>query len=301
VRAGLSRPSSSTLATLGLLLVTVVWGSTFFLIKDVVERMPVPDFLAVRFAIATVVLAALQPGAVRQLSRTGRRRGVVLGATYGIAQIFQTVGLDRTHASVSGFITSMYVVFTPLLAGVFLRHRIGRVAWAAVALSTFGLGVLSLKGFHVGSGEVLTLICAALYAAHIVGLGAWSTPRNAYALSIVQMAAITVVCAVAAAPDGLTLPPDAAAWAGVVYTAVCAGALALVIQTWAQAHLAPTRAAIIMTMEPVFAGAFAVALGGESLTPRLVLGGGLVLAAMYLAEVGARRGVDADVPHVSAP
>jgi drug/metabolite transporter (DMT)-like permease len=301
VRAGLSRPSSSTLATLGLLLVTVVWGSTFFLIKDVVERMPVPDFLAVRFAIATVVLAALQPGAVRQLSRTGRRRGVVLGATYGIAQIFQTVGLDRTHASVSGFITSMYVVFTPLLAGVFLRHRIGRVAWAAVALSTFGLGVLSLKGFHVGSGEVLTLICAALYAAHIVGLGAWSTPRNAFGLSIVQMAAITVVCAVAAAPDGLTLPPDAAAWAGVVYTAVCAGGAgpchtdvgtgASRADACGHHHDDGTR----------FRRRLCGCLGWRVVDPRLVLGGGLVLAAMYLAEVGARRGVDADVPHVSAP
>lgn len=289
------------LGTLGLLGVTAVWGSTFFLIKDVVGRMPVPDFLAVRFAIAAVVLAALRPSSVRRMDPLARRRGVVLGVVYGLAQIFQTWGLAHTAASVSGFVTGMYVVLTPLFAGLLLRQRIGPAAWLAVALATTGLAVLSLHGLHLGLGESLTLVSAALYALHIVGLGAWSTGRDAFGLSVVQMVTIAVVCGVAAAPGGITLPPDAGAWLGVVYTALVAGALALVVQTWAQAHMSATRAAIIMTMEPVFAGGFAVLLGGESVTARLLLGGALVLAAMYLAELGPRHGVDAEVAHVSAP
>ena len=289
------RASSSTLAALGLLLVTAAWGSTFFLLKDVVERIPVTDFLAVRFAVATVAVALIAPRAVRALTAAERRHGVTLGLVYGLAQILQTVGLQTTSASVSGFVTGMYVVFTPLLGAVLLRARIGRTVWMAVCLATLGLGVLSLQGFSIGSGEALTLVSALLYGAHIVGLGVWSSGRNALGLTIVQLATITVVCGVAAVPGGLTLPQTGADWTALIYMALVAGALALVIQTWAQAHLAATRAAIIMTMEPVWAGLFAVLFGGERLGPRVLLGGGLVLAAMYLVELGPRRPGEQDV------
>jgi drug/metabolite transporter (DMT)-like permease len=294
----------SGVATLGLLSVTVAWGSTFFLIKDAVASMPVTDFLALRFVVAAVVLVAIAPRAARRLSRVARRRGVVLGVVYGLAQILQTAGLQHTSASVSGFVTGMYVVFTPLLAGLLLRQHVGRVAWVAVALATVGLGVLSLRGLAVGYGELLTLAAAAGYALHILGLGAWTTARDAMGLAVVQMATIAAVCSVAAVPGGLTLPPDGGAWFGVLYTALVAGAFALVVQTWAQAHIPAVRAAVIMTMEPVFAGLFAILLGGESLTLRIVLGGGLVLAAMYLAELGQvhrGRAAATEVPHPSAP
>ncbi len=299
------RSSDATLAMLGLLAVTAAWGSTFFLLKGVVDRVPVTDFLAVRFAVATVAVALIAPRAVAGLSAAERRHGMVLGLVYGLAQILQTVGLQSTSASVSGFVTGMYVVFTPLLGAVLLRARIGRTVWVAVVLATVGLGVLSLQGFSVGGGEALTLASALLYGAHIVGLGVWSSGRNALGLTVVQLATITVVCGVAAVPGGLTLPQTGADWTALVYMALIAGALALVVQTWAQAHLAATRAAIIMTMEPVWAGLFAVLFGGELLGPRVVLGGALVLAAMYLVELGPRRPGEQDVaadvggvPHV---
>ncbi len=294
----------SGVATLGLLSVTVAWGSTFFLIKDAVARMPVTDFLALRFVVAAIVLVAIAPRAARRLSPVARRRGVVLGVVYGLAQILQTAGLQHTSASVSGFVTGMYVVFTPLLAGLLLRQHVGRVAWVAVALATVGLGVLSLRGLAVGYGELLTLAAAAGYALHILGLGAWTTTRDAMGLAVVQMATIAAVCSLASLPGGLTLPPGGSAWFAVLYTALVAGAFALVVQTWAQAHIPAVRAAVIMTMEPVFAGLFAVLLGGESLTLRIVLGGGLVLAAMYLAELGQvhrGRAAATEVPHPSAP
>jgi drug/metabolite transporter (DMT)-like permease len=289
---GLSRPA---LAALGLLLVTAAWGSTFFMLKDVVDRVPVPDFLAVRFVLAAVVLFLLRPGSVLRLTAAERRQGMALGAVYGAAQVLQTVGIQYTSASVSGFVTGMYVVFTPLLGALLLRARIGRSVWFAVVLATLGLAVLSLQGFAVGGGEALTLVGALLYAVHIVGLGLWSRSGNALGLTIVQLATISVVCGVGAAPGGLTLPDRGADWLVLVYMALVAGALALVVQTWAQAHLPATRAAIIMTMEPVWAGLFAVLFGGERLGARVVLGGGLVLAAMYLAELGPRKPDEQDV------
>jgi drug/metabolite transporter (DMT)-like permease len=285
----------ATLAALGLLAVTAAWGSTFFLLKDVVERIPVTDFLAVRFALAALAVWLLAPRSVSRLTAAERRSGVLLGLLYGGGQVLQTVGLQSTSASVSGFVTGMYVVFTPLLGALLLRAQIGRTVWCAVALATVGLGVLSLQGLAVGTGEALTLASAVLYAAHIVGLGVWSSGRNALGLTVVQLLTVTVVCGAAAAPGGIVLPQRAGDWGSLVYMALVAGAVALVVQTWAQAHLTATRAAIIMTMEPVWAGLFAVLLGGERLGPRVVLGGALVLAAMYLVELGPRRPQEQDV------
>ena len=290
-----ARTSSSTWAVLGLLGVTAAWGSTFFLLKGVVERVPVSDFLAVRFLLAAAAVWLIAPRSVSRLTSAERRSGIVLGVVYGLAQLLQTVGLQTTSASVSGFVTGMYVVFTPLLGALLLRARIGPVVWVAVALSTAGLGVLSLQGFAIGGGEALTLASALLYGAHIVGLGVWSSARSAIGLTVVQLLTITVVCGAAAAPGGIVLPQTGGDWSALIYMALVAGALALVVQTWAQAHLAATRAAIIMTMEPVWAGFFAVLFGGERLGLRVVLGGGLVLAAMYLVELGPRRPEDQDV------
>ena len=300
-----ARTSTSTWAVLGLLGVTAAWGSTFFLLKDVVERVPVTDFLAARFALAAVAVWLLAPRCVALLTPAERRSGVLLGIVYGGGQLLQTIGLQYTSASVSGFVTGMYVVFTPLLGAVLLRARIGRTVWIAVALATAGLAALSLQGFAIGGGEALTLASAVLYAAHIVGLGVWSSGRNALGLTVVQLLTITAVCGVGAVPGGIELPSTGGDWLSLVYMALVAGALALVVQTWAQAHLTATRAAIIMTMEPVWAGLFAVLLGGERLGPRVVLGGGLVLAAMYLVELGPREPGEQDVaeevggvPHV---
>lgn len=286
------------LATLALLAMTMCWGSTFFLIKDLLQRVPTLDFLAVRFTIASVVLVAAAPRAIGRLSPDSRRHALVLGLLYGVAQILQTAGLAHTPASVSGFITGMYVVATPIFAAVLLHTRIGGLTWAAVLLAVVGLGVLSLDGFSVGYGQAITLVAALIYGLHIVGLGAWSRPDQALGMSIVQIIVIAVVCLVASAPHGIVLPARATDWLSVVYMAVFAGALAMLGQTWAQAHLSPTRTAIIMSMEPVFAAVFAVALGGESATARMLVGGLLVLTAMLTVELVPRRKVEGEVTHL---
>jgi drug/metabolite transporter (DMT)-like permease len=287
------------LATAALLAVTACWGSTFFLIHDLLERVPTLDFLAVRFAIASVTLIALAPRALGRLSRDSGRQAVVLGCLYGVAQILQTLGLARTPASVSGFITGMYVVATPVFAALILRSRIGVLTWAAVLVAMAGLGVLTLSGFSIGYGEALIFVAAMIYALHIVGLGAWSDPGQALGMAIVQLMVITVICLVCTAPHGLVLPDRTGDWVSVLYMAVFAGAGAMIGQTWAQAHLPPTRAAIIMSMEPVFAALFAVLFGGENATARMVVGGLLVLAAMLLAELAPRRKVEAEVTHLT--
>jgi drug/metabolite transporter (DMT)-like permease len=284
------------LAAAALLSVTAVWGSTFFLIKDLLDRVPAPDFLAVRFAIAFAAMFLIAPRAISRLSPEMRRRSAYAGGIYGVAQIMQTVGLGHTDASISGFITGLYVVATPVLASLAFRQRVSRTVWLAVALSTIGLAILSLRGFAVGFGESITLVCAILYAVHIVVLSRWSTAKDAYAMATIQMGVIAALCFVAAAPGGLTLPDRSGDWIATVYMALAAGALAMLAQTWAQSQLDAARAALLMTMEPVFAATFAIAFGNEGLGWRLLIGGSLVLAAMVLAESSGRSETDVQIP-----
>jgi drug/metabolite transporter (DMT)-like permease len=257
--------------------------------------MPVMDFLAWRFAIATLVMAAVRPRAALALNSRGRQVGIVLGLALGGGYVAQTIGLQHTPASVSGFITGLFVVFTPLCAAVLLRKRVDAVTWVAVGLATVGLALLSLRGLSIGGGEALTLLCALAFGLHIVGLGEWSPSYDASGLAVVQLATVALLSIVIAAPASLAPPPDARVWGAVLLTAIAATAVAFFVQTWAQAHLAPTRAAVVMTMEPVFAGIFGVAVGGDALGARTIAGAVLVLIAMYAVELGPRQGKDAAI------
>lgn len=281
----LTHDGRTRLAVLLLLAVTAVWGSTFFLIRDLVEHVPSADFLAVRFGIAAVLMFALFHRQTLSLSRRELTLGAGLGALYAAAQLMQTIGLESTAASVSGFLTGTYIVLTPVLGALLLRDHIPRAAWIAACIATVGIAILSLQGLAMGFGEAITLGSAVIYALHILALGRWSTASTALGLSTIQAAVIAVICLGAGLPDGVTLPATGGQWVSLLYMAVFAGAGALIAQTWAQAHLTATRAAIVMAMEPVFAAVFAVILGNEGVTGRLLLGGGLVLGAMYLVEL----------------
>ena len=142
-----------------------------------------------------------------------------------------STGLETTPATISGFITGMYVVLTPICAALLLKAHIGGRVWAGAALATVGLGILALDDFSLGFGELVTLASALLFALHIVGLGAWSTPSQALGLSVVQIGACAVVSVVAAAPGGYRLTDDAGSWAAVVYMALISGALAMFVQS----------------------------------------------------------------------
>ncbi len=288
-----------SLPTLALLGVTATWGSTFFLIKDLLHEVSVVDFLSIRFAIAAAALLAVAHKQVRRLSRDDVKHSVVLGAVYGVAQVLQTTGLEHTPASVSGFVTGMYVVATPIFGALLFREKIGKMVWIAVLLATVGLGFLSLQGLSVSYGVIVIFCSALLYALHIVGLGQWSTTSNAVGLAVMQTVVIAVVCTAVSAPNGIGAPDTRSGWLSLIYMALVAAAAAMLLQTWAQAHLAPTRVAIIMTMEPVFAAFFAVLFGGEDLTARMVVGGGFVLVAMYLVELTPGRKVEGEVTHIA--
>jgi drug/metabolite transporter (DMT)-like permease len=294
---------STWAATAALIGVTAIWGSTFVMMKDAIERQPVMDFLFTRFTIAAIFMIAIRPRAVMGLTRAQVGQGVILGLALGFGYIVQTFGLERTSAAVNGFITGMFVVFTPIIGALIFRKRIGSMTWLAVLVATAGLALISLRGWAIGSGEMLTLMCALLFAVHIVGLGAWSRVESAYGLATVQVATVALLCGLISVPTGFASPPDRGVWAAALFTAIFATAIAFIVQTWSQSLMPPTRAAIIMTMEPVFAGIFAIWIGGELLSARTLAGGALVVAAMYLVELAPRRpqeapGVDPRLPRL---
>lgn len=286
---------SGMLATAGLLATTAVWGSTFLVVKDAIASVPVLDFLGLRFAVACVAMLAVRPRALATLGRNSWRHGVLLGLVLAGGYVAQTSGLQTASASVSGFITGLFVVFTPLIGAVVLRRRVPPTVWVAVVLATVGLGLIALHGLSIGRGELLTVVGAFFFALHIVGLGEWSHRHDAYALAVVQIgtvAAVSLLLALAGdAEHGrhtLILPPDAAGWAAVGVTALLGTAAGFFLQTWSQARMPATRAAVVLTMEPVFAGVTGV-LAGETLAVRGWIGAALVLAAMYAVELGPRR------------
>jgi drug/metabolite transporter (DMT)-like permease len=281
--------SSPMIASFALVGVTAVWGYSFLAVKDAIASMPVMDFLAWRFLAASVVMIALRPTCLRNVTRLELLRGVGLGTMLGLAYIAQTYGLRYTSVANSGFITGMFVVLTPVMSWILLRRKTNRTTWMVVALATVGLALLSLNGWAVGIGELLTLVCAVLFAIHIVGLGEWSSQYKPYAFTLLQIGAVAVISLIAAIHEGITVPPDPGVWEAVVITGVLATALAFLVQTWAQSLVSATRAAVVMTMEPVFAGLFAVIIVGDQLTGRTLGGAACILAAMFIINLRTGR------------
>jgi hypothetical protein len=270
------------LAPWALLTVSASWGAAFVLMKPAIERQSVNSFLATRFVVAVVAMIVLRPSVLQKINKEMLLKGSLAGLFLGTGYIFQTLGLARTGAAITGFVTGLYVVLTPLIAAIFLKEKIKAFTWFCVVLSTIGLALLSLRGWSVGIGEALVFLSAIAFAAHIVTLSKWSFGLDAYALTVVQLSICGLLTGAISLGQGYEKPTDAGVWSVVVFTAVICTAVAFIVQTWSQAHMSSTKVAVILTMEVVFAALFAVAFGGESLTLQVSIGGAMVLLAMYL-------------------
>ena len=270
------------LAPLALLLVSAAWGLAFVVMKPAIERQSVNNFLFTRFSMAVLVMVLIRPQVLKFLTKDLLLRGLAAGFLLGGGYIFQTVGLANTGAAITGFVTGLYVVLTPLFAGLIFKERVSKNTWLYVFMATVGLALLSLKGWSIGFGELMVFFSAIAFAAHITALSKWSAGRDVYAMTITQLTMCAAMTGVASIFEGYSAPPDYGVWAVVVFTAVFATAIAFIVQTWSQAHMSATKVAVILTMEVVFAAFFAIIFAGERLTIQAALGGILVVTAMYL-------------------
>lgn len=270
------------LAPWALLLVSAAWGLAFVVMKDAIEKQSVNSFLFSRFLVAVIAMVLLKPSVLKTINREILKKGFIAGLFLASGYILQTFGLALTGAAIAGFITGLYVVATPVLAAILLKVRITPFTWSCVALATLGLALLSLKGWSLGLGEFLVFLCAIAFAAHIIALSRWSNGLDVYAMTIVQLATCALLTGAISFAQGYEAPVDLSGWLVVLYTAVVCTAVAFVVQTWSQAHMSATKVAVILTMEVVFAALFAVIFGGENISLRALLGGVLVVAAMFM-------------------
>ena len=289
----------SPLAELSLVGICAVWGLTFVMVQDAVELIPVTTFLAYRFLPAAALVAFVFRAHLRALGRDGVRAGLIMGAFLTAGYFFQTLGLERTSASNTGFITGLFVVLTPLFGAALLRQQAGAPAWVAAGLSTVGLYLLSGVGGSDSRllGDGLVFLCACAFSFHILATDRFIERHHYGALLAVQLAVTGVVSLVLATAQGdLVMPRSGTVWSALVVTSLFASALAFFVQTYAQKHASPARIALILTSEPVFAGLFAFLLQGETLRPAAWVGAGLIMFAIITVEMVPRLRVTEPLP-----
>jgi drug/metabolite transporter (DMT)-like permease len=273
---------------LALVGVTAIWGVTFVQVQDAIALYPLFAFLAVRFAISTAVLAPFAWGSLCTLPRSGYVAGVGVGALLATAYGLQTAGLELTTVASTGFITGLYVIFTPILALTIFGTPVPRALWLGVALALVGL--LLLNGVPGGStlGNALVLGNAVFQAFQITAMERFAPRYDPRALTFLQMLTAFVGFTVIALARGeLEVPRGATVWGALLVTGVFAGALGYLIATWVQARTTAARAALVFTLEAPFAALAGVLLAEEVLGWAGWVGCAVMMAGLLVAEPAA--------------
>ena len=290
-------PRAVTSPLLALVVVTAIWGYTFVPVQKAVAVYPLFAFLAVRFAISTLALAPFAWRPLQALPRAGWAAGLGAGTLLAAAYGLQTAGLELTTVTSTGFITGLYVVFTPFIALAAFRTPVPAPVWIGVVLSLAGLLLLSGAPGGSWAGNLLVLGNAVAQSLQIVAMERFAPRYDARALTFLQMTvAFAGFAVVAAAAGQVEAPPDAATWYALVVTGVFAGALGYLVATWVQSRTTAARAALVFTLEAPFAALFGVLLLSERLGWAGWLGCAVMLTGIVLAEPAAASSLRRFVP-----
>jgi drug/metabolite transporter (DMT)-like permease len=277
-------------ADLSLVGITFIWGSTFVVVKRALDSSSTLAFLALRFSLASLLMmlvfrGRLSPGPDRKLAM---RAGAAVGGALFLGYAFQTFGLRLTTASKCGFITGLSVVMVPLINAAIYRAWPSWACWAGVASATGGLYLMAAPAglAHVSRGDVLTLVAAAAFAFQVVLVGHFSRQTGAPWLSTAQVC-VTALLSLGSFwwAETLYVRWTPTLLAALAITAGLATALVFPVQVWAQQFTSPSHAALIFSLEPVFAWLASYVVLGEVLGARGAWGAGLILAGIILAEL----------------
>jgi drug/metabolite transporter (DMT)-like permease len=277
-------------AEIALIGITIIWGSTFVVVKSALADIPALLFLALRFAVAAIALLLIYRGALR---KNAIGPGLLAGTLLFTAYVFQTVGLEFTTPSKSAFLTGLSIPMVPLVSSLVYKNRPRLLEVAGILIASFGMVLMTLPlslRFEMGRGDILSFLCAVTFALHIVIIGHFSPVIGFESLAVIQiaMAAVLGIGASSAVhwfaePLRFHLTPGVAV--AVLVTGLLATALAFTTQAWAQQYTSATRAALIFALEPVVAWVTSWALTGETMTNRGKVGAGLILAGILLVEL----------------
>lgn len=282
-------------ADLSILSITLVWGSSFIIMKNISEDIPAYAYLTLRFTVAGLLMVLIFHKKLKKINFKALWSGTLVGLFLYAGMMLQVLGLQTTSASNSGFITGMNVVMVPIISATLLKKKPPINAILGVALAT--LGLFTLKGFtgSWGIGDTFTLLCAGCFALQIIFIDKFASDVDIYQLAIIQIVSAAMFYAVTWAIANTVTPPptplilDAKIILTVLYTGALGTALAFGIQTIAQKYTTPTRTALILTCEPVFGAIFALVVPNtqgmtEVLKMETILGCLLILSGMLITE-----------------
>jgi drug/metabolite transporter (DMT)-like permease len=279
---------------LSLALCSFLWGVSFIVVKNALDHASVFIFLAVRFTVAALLMLAWSSRVFRQFEQEDLFAGIRLGFFMFMGYAFQTAGLQYTTPSKSGFVTGSSVVLVPLLLALFWGKRLTWAAYTGALVAVVGLYYLTIPAqgvAYLNRGDVLTFVAAGLYAVHIILVGEYTRQHSAKALSLIQVAACAgIAWLTAGAAAAIRWQPARFEWrlellVGTLICAVFATAVAFSIQLWAQQYTSSSHAAILFTLEPVFAVSTSYLLIGERLGQRAIFGAVFVLVGILIAEL----------------
>ncbi len=283
----LTDKKKQNLSDLSLLFVAAVWGGGFVAVKDALEMMSPLFLMSYRFILASLIMYIFMHKKIGKFSKNDLKIGAIVGFILYLAFASQTFGLQFTTASKQGFLTATYVVMVPLIYWILYKKRPSGKAFMGSFLAIVGIGFVSIQKdmvFNVGDG--LTLLCALLFASHIISLEYYTKKMDALKLSFLQLAFASlffIVSALIFEPIPVEVPERA--WYAIVYLAIFSTFLCFTAQTIAQKYTTSSHASIIMSLESVFAAVFGVIILNELLTPMMLVGCVLIFVAILLIEV----------------
>lgn len=276
-----------------LILITLIWGTTFSVTKASLDSAPPVYFMAWRFSIASAGLLLLNFRKLKTITPTELMGGLVIGMTMATGYIAQTVGMVYTTAANAGFITGLAVVLVPVVGAIFYKRRPHLGVYIFAGVAAVGLGLLSLdfsQGIAFNPGDLILLISPVAFAFNILNTAKFGPRCRVLMLTLVQVT-FTAICSwiftlFLEQPVSFSGP----VWAGLFYLAIFATIFTIAGQTWGQRQVSPERAALIFTLEPVFAAAFAMLALGERMPKLGIVGSVLIMTGIIGAELVALGG-----------
>lgn len=276
------------LSSLLMILTTIIWGSSFVVMKNSVDMIPTFWLLAIRFSVAAVVLALIFLRHWKYVSRGCILGGTVMGLFLFLAYVFQTFGVERTTSGKNAFLTAIYCVLVPFLYWAIAHTRPDRYNILAAAMCIVGIGFVSLNGdFSVNTGDILTLIGGFFFSAHIVAVNKYAQEHDIFLLTVLQFASAAFFAWLAVL---VTRPPLAEGTftpeliGSLAYLSLLATCGAFLFQNIGQKYMPPATAAVLLCLEAPFGVIFSIIFAGERPTPAMFLGFALIFAAVICSE-----------------
>lgn len=290
----MSTQKKAFISDLSLLFVAAVWGGGFVAVKDALDTVTPMILMAVRFSMAAGVVYLALFKWIGRVDRTDIKKGFVVGTILFLAFAAQTYGLQYTTASKQGFLTAVYVVVVPLLSWLIYKKRPAIKAFIGSGLTIAGIGLISLQGsFTINVGDALTLVCAVLFAAHIIAVEYYAKDMNVFKLAFLQIAIAAVwFIGVALLTEPIPTAFSSRAWFAIVYLAIFSTFACFTVQTIAQKYTSSSHASIILSLESVFAAVFGILILKEVLTPAMIIGCLLIFVAILVIEVNFKKSED---------